>query len=66
MDVDAEQEFYRGFWQFCLYATAAQYGAGDVAGCHELTATAYRNDAHLDARLLEHWRYDLVQVEEIK
>lgn len=63
VDVDAEQEFYRGFWLMCLYASAAQSSddTGDLAGCNEVTALAHAHDAHLDGSLSEYWNFDLVK-----
>lgn len=61
VSIDAEQEFYRGFFTMCLFVTAVESGAGDVPGCTELAAKARVHDTHLDASFIEYWRWDLVQ-----
>lgn len=61
VDVSGLEEFYRGLFVMCIFATAAQEGYGDVAGCYELTAVAYAHNEHLSADMLEVWDWSLVQ-----
>lgn len=67
IEVSAEQEFYRGFFNLCIYATATQNGGYiDTPGCTELVATAYAHGEHRDVEMLSLWNWEIVQVQEIK
>jgi hypothetical protein len=62
IDINAEEEFYRGVWTMCLLVSAAHSGndTGDLAACDDVTATAYLHDGYRDSQLLDFWNWELV------
>lgn len=59
--IDAEQEFYRGAFAVCIYATFAQTGAPDAPGCHEFAAAMHEGEMYTDKIVLELWNWGAVQ-----